>query len=108
MGRSSLQGTPWHTVNRWELKEKDEFGWYTKEEPKEKKVKKKTNNKKTIYKGFFIIQFQGEEEQEYIIGENISNDAEMVKIVSSSEEGEEIIINDEKALLVKKNVFIKI
>ncbi len=108
MGRSSLQGTPWHTINKWELKTKDEFGWYTKEEIKEKKIVKKKNNKKTIYKGSFIIQFQGEEEQEYIIGENISNDAEMVRIVSLSEEGEEIIINDEKAILVKKNVFIKV
>ena len=27
LGRSSMQGTSWHYVNRWELKEKDEFEW---------------------------------------------------------------------------------
>ena len=45
MGRSSMQGTSWHYVNRWELKEKDEFAWETKEDGK-KNYKKKTEEKK--------------------------------------------------------------
>ena len=38
-GRSSMQGTAWHYVNRWELKSKDEFEWETKERKTRKKKK---------------------------------------------------------------------
>ena len=27
MGVNRMQGTPWHVVNGWQLKEKDEFEW---------------------------------------------------------------------------------
>ncbi len=116
IGRSSMQGTPWHVVNRWELKSKDEFEWESTEKPskkKRKKHKKKSTNhveiarkqfQKTNYSGSFVVKFDGEDEEEFVIGKNISNDAELVKLVYNSEVGKIIKINAEQALLISKNI----
>lgn len=117
--RSSMQGTAWHYVNRWELKSKDEFGWEYKEKKNRKKKKKKKKNqinyvklsnknkpiKKRNYNGSFTLKFEGEEEEDYVVGKNIKSDAEIVKIVYASEAGKTITINDEKALIVCKNMW---
>ena len=107
-GRSSMQGTAWHYVNRWELKSKDEFEWETKERKTRKKKKKKKKNEtnyvelsrknmpvqKRSFKGSFTLKFEGEDEEDFVI----------VKKVYYSEAGKIITINDEKALIVCKNM----
>ena len=117
-GRSSMQGTAWHYVNRWELKSKDEFEWETKERKTRKKKKKKKKNEtnyvelsrknmpvqKRSFKGNFTLKFEGEDEEDFVIGKNIKRDAEIVKKVYYSEAGKIITINDEKALIVCKNM----
>lgn len=113
--RSRMQGTAWHYINRWELKPKDEFAWNEKEKPKKKKKKRNTNyveltkqksqQIKPNYRGHFTLKFEDEiDEQEYIIGENISKDAEILNKVFSTDAGNYFIINNEKILLVKKNI----
>lgn len=116
--RSSMQGVAWHYVNSWELKEKDEFAWNTNEKKKRKKKKKnkqKNNKQATQVKrytpvstrkilGSFILKFEGEEEQEFIIGENINSEAEIVKLVIKGYAGKIITINNEKVLIVSKNL----
>ena len=120
MGRSSMQGTPWHVVNRWELKSKDEFEWESTEKTSRKRTKKhkKKNNTtnhvemakkqaqklKANYSGSFVVKFDGELEEEFVIGKNISNEAELVKLVYNSETGKIIKINTEQALLISKNI----
>ena len=118
MGRSSMQGTPWHVVNQWELKTKDEFAWEEKiSNSKNQKIKKKQNKKhntnlhqsnapkqKTKFHGTFTLRFEDGEEQSFEVGNNISNEAEIVKKVFYSNVGETIDVNEEKILLVHKNM----
>lgn len=122
MGRSRLQGTAWHYVNRWELKPKDEFEWETNEKrSRKKKKKKKRKNKietnyvelskknkpveKKNFKGSFTIKFDGEEEKEYIIGKNISGQAEILKKIYQAKVGDVLIIDDERMTIIKKNIY---
>ena len=121
MGRSSLQGTPWHVIYRWQLKELDESTYevkdITKKRKKKQKKKKKyisNNNNRTKekiiqsvkkdYKGKFVLKFDGEEPEEFIIGKNISKDAKIVEIVFSSSVGKKININGEEFIIIKKNI----
>lgn len=113
--RSSMQGVAWHYVNYWELKSKDEFAWETGEKKKRKRKKKKNKNinkevkKSTPMKtrmciGSFILKFENEEPEEYIIGKNISPDAKILKQIYNTREGSNIMINGEKATLIKKDL----
>ena len=113
-----MQGTSWHYVNRWELKEKDEFAWEEKSKITKKKQKKKNKEinhvevakahaikEKTKYHGSFTLKFDDGEINEYTIGKNISNDAEIVKKVYEAKAGEIININDEKILIINKRMY---
>lgn len=119
MGRSKMQGTSWHYVNRWELKEKDEFAWEEKSNNTKKKKKKQKKNKdfnhvefakkhavkeKTKFHGSFTLKFNDGEVNEFTVGSNISNDAEIVKKVYEAKTGEIININDEKILIINKRM----
>lgn len=115
-----MQGTSWHYVNRWELKTKDEFEFEEKDTKQRRKKKKKKHKKEPVnyvelakkqsmnekkkYHGSFKLKFDDGEEQVFIIDKNISNDAEIVKKVYSSQVGETIIINNEKIILVDKRM----
>ena len=103
MGKKSMQGTPWHVVNSWQLKEKDEFAWEVKESIKKDKPTK-VKKGKIFFEGNFIIKFEGEEPKQYIIGKNVSKDADIVKRIYYSNIGETILINGEKVLIVEKNI----
>lgn len=110
MQRGSLQGVPHQTIYRSQLKEKDEFEFETKKKNNKKKKKKSAvrivNGKaiphKKKYKGSFIVKFDGEEEVEYIIGENISMNAPIVKMVYEAKTGDELTIGVDKFKIIRK------
>ena len=119
MGRSKMQGTSWHYINRWELKEKDEFAWEEKSNNTKKKkiqhnkskgfnhvefAKNHAVKEKTKYHGSFTLKFDDGEINEFTIGRNISNDAEIVKKVYEAKAGDIIIINEEKILIINKRM----
>lgn len=55
-------------------------------------------------KGSFKVQFEGEDIEEYIIGENINNEAELVKKILSSNINDIMDINGNKVKLIDKNI----
>ena len=57
--------------------------------------------------GTFKVQYEGEEEEEYIIGENISVDAELTKSVTASNVGDTIKINDFYIKIIDKEIYFK-
>lgn len=63
-------------------------------------------NKKKRYTGSFSIIFDDESDEEsYIIGENISSDAEIVKLVYENETGKIVSLSSgEKFQIISKNI----
>lgn len=64
-------------------------------------------NGKTITKkveGSFTIKFENEDPENYVIGENISSEAELTKKIIPANEGDFIVINNEKVELIKKDI----
>lgn len=55
-------------------------------------------------KGSFVVKYEGEGPEEYIIGEDINQDTELVKKVVTTEEGKTFTINDYNVLLIRKNI----
>ena len=104
-----MQGTPWHVVNGWQLKEKDEFAWEVKEiEQSKNKNNVKFDVTKQNIKGSFVIKFDGDDEKEYIIGKNISKNAALVEKIYFANVGDILHINEEKVTILKKNLYIKL
>ena len=66
--------------------------------------KMRTHIEKNNFHGNFILKFEGESEIHFIIGKNISKDAEMVKLVFKTSVGDYVQINGEKALVISKNM----
>ncbi len=59
---------------------------------------------KKIPKGSFKVQYEGENPEEYVIGEDISEDAELTKKVEESNIGDVIEINQYKIRVIEKNI----
>ena len=55
-------------------------------------------------KGKFKVQYDGEESEEYIIGENINSEAELVKKVENGNVGDIVKVNDFNVLILEKNI----
>lgn len=55
-------------------------------------------------KGKFIVQYEGEKEEEFIIGNNITENAELTKQVINSNVGEIIKINNYNIKIIEKNI----
>ena len=54
--------------------------------------------------GSFIVQYEGEEPQKYVIGEDINEDAELTKKVIDSNIGEIISINGYNVKIIEKDI----
>ena len=57
--------------------------------------------------GKFVVQYENEEPVEYIIGENISDEAELTKKVINNNIGDTIIINDYIIKIIDKSIEFK-
>lgn len=55
-------------------------------------------------KGSFKVQYEGDEPEDYIIGENINSEAELVKKVENGNVGEIIKFNDFNVTIIEKNI----
>ena len=55
-------------------------------------------------KGSFKVQYEGDEPEKYIIGENINPEAELVKKVENGNVGEIIKVNDFNVLIIEKSI----
>lgn len=55
-------------------------------------------------KGSFIVKYDNEPEEEFVIGENINEDAELVKCVEKGNVGDILSINDYKIEIISKNI----
>lgn len=55
-------------------------------------------------KGSFIVQYEGEEPEEFIINDNIKDDAELTKKIAEAEINDVIVINDYKIKVIAKNI----
>ncbi len=107
----SMQGTPYHIIEGWMLKEKDEFEWETriiKKNTDKSKIRKSNFKKFKNIKGDFTLKFDGEEPVKYIIGENISKDAEIINKICLVNSGDTLCINGEHVILLEKNIYIRI
>ena len=64
----------------------------------------KKNIDEVTIQGNFIIKFEGEEPQKYIIGDNIDPKAKIISKIIINEVGSDIEINNEKAIIIEKNI----
>ena len=55
-------------------------------------------------KGTFKVKFEDEQIEEFEVGENINQEAELVQLILKHDVGETIILNDEKIEIIEKNI----
>ena len=55
-------------------------------------------------KGYFIVQYENDEPEKFIINQNIKEDAELTKKVYKANINDTIVINEYKIKIIDKNI----